>query len=97
MKFNAVYRFSVKPNEPIEATAPIQHRFPPLKIHIIKQWIDEVSLHYKSETSAHVYGAWLRVLEDCIDGKPLSGMHYNMLDHFKPDELYNTLTCYRLN
>ena len=97
MKFNAVYRFSSKPNEPPCLTAPIQHSLPPLKTHIIQQWIDEVVTHYKSETSANVYGAWLKVVEECIKGKSLTGMHYDIIEHYKPEELYHTLICYRVN
>ena len=98
-KYNALYRFKIKPNEVLdpkeEELAPKHHHIIPYKQYIMKQWDEENRNHYNGMSAAKVYGAWLTILKQCSEGKPLSGLHVACNANFTPSDLYNTLTSYK--
>ena len=61
----------------------------------MKQWDEENRNHYNGMSAAKVYGAWLTILKQCSEGKPLSGLHVACNANFTPSDLYNTLTSYK--
>lgn len=41
----------------------------------MKQWDEMTKKHYDARSTAFIYGAWIKALDDCMKGFPLSLQH----------------------
>ena len=99
MKVVAATRFKSIENEITTGTSPIQHNFIPYKQFIMKQWMKETKEYYTPEKTRNVFGAWIRVLIDCMEGKSLHGDHIDAVDTrvFDHETLYfSSMPCLRV-
>lgn len=81
LKFYTIYKFSSVPNEHVDPEFISQHKKPPYILYIMEQWENKTEKHYNAERTAHIYGAWMNVLNTCIHGMPLSGQHIHQVSN----------------
>lgn len=67
LKFYALFEFTALPKELINKNTINQHTLPAFINQIMKQWGDMSKKHYDSTSTANVYGAWINILEMCMN------------------------------
>ena len=55
----------------------------PYILYIMEQWENKTEKHYNAERTAHIYGAWMNVLNTFIHGMPLSGQHIHQASNYE--------------
>ena len=95
LKFNALYRFKGNPNEE-HTQNPVQRNFKLPVRGVIEEWDNYMQSSYTYQTTANVFGAWIHVLNECLKGKALYGIHYTAETNFAANAVNNSITICRM-
>ena len=95
LKNNSLYKFKAKEVEVFD-TQPVTRHFKMSIVSLIDQWDEYMKTSYTYQSTANVFGAWLKVLEECSEGNPLTGLHYSAREHFVPESVHSPITIRRI-
>ena len=93
MKHVVCYKFLSVQDEKINPEqSPIQHKFYSHVNYVLQQWDDHTKNNYDYLSTGKIYGCWLRILDDCIEGKALNGQRVNPPPEFNPKTVNMLIT-----
>lgn len=94
LKNNALYKFKSFDDEDFPQAPAFRSYMVPVG-NVMSTWDNYMATSYNYRTTANVFGAWLHILAECEEGKPLSGMHYSASPEFAASNVHSSITYRR--